>query len=55
MASVSESMYIGRLEDTADHYYNTYTTIKMEPIDVKSRTLVLKIIIKILNIKLVIT
>ena len=58
MTSISKIMYIDKLDDIVDEYNNTYhTTIKMKPIDVKdNNTLILakKLIIKILNLKLVI-
>ena len=58
MTSISKNMYIDKLDDIVDEYNNTYhTTIKMKPIDVKdNNTLILakKLIIKILNLKLVI-
>ena len=58
MTSVSKNVYINKLDDIVDEYNNTYhTTIKMKPIDVKdNNTLILikKLMIKILNLKLVI-
>ena len=39
MTSVSENVYIDKLDDIVDEYNNTYhTTIKMKPIDVKNNT-----------------
>ena len=59
MTSISKNAYIDKLNAIVNKYNNTYhTTIKMKPIDVKIiRTLILikKLIIKILNLKLVIT
>ena len=58
MTSISKNVYIDKLDDIVDEYNNTYhTTIKMKPIDSKIiHTLILikKLIIKILNLKLVI-
>ena len=59
MTSISKNVYIDKLDEIVDEYNNTYhTTIKMKPIDVKDtiHTLILvkKLIIKILNLKLVI-
>ena len=58
MTSISKNVCIDKLDDIVDEYNNTYhTTIKMKPIDVKDiHTLILvkKLIIKILNLKLVI-
>ena len=39
MTSISKNVYIDKLDDIADEYYNTYhTTIEMKPIDVKDNT-----------------
>ena len=39
MTSISKNMYIDKLDDIVDEYYNTcHTTIKMKPIDVKDNT-----------------
>ena len=39
MTSISENVYIDKLDDIVDEYNNTYhTTIKMKPIDVKDNT-----------------
>ena len=58
MTSISKNVYIDKLDDIVDEYNNAYhTTIKMKPIDVKdNNTLILikKLIIRILNLKLVI-
>ena len=58
MTSISKNVYIDKLDDIVDEYNNTYhTTIKMKPINVKvihTLILVKKLIIKILNLKLVI-
>ena len=58
MTSISKNLYTGKLDDIVDQYNNTYhTTIKVKPIDVKvihTLILVKKLIIKILNLKLVI-
>ena len=54
MISISKNVYTDKLDDIVDKYYNTYnSTIKMKPVDVKSSSLVKKII-KILNLKLVV-
>ena len=51
MTSVWKSVYIDKLDDIVNKYNNTYhSTIKMKPVD----ALVKKLIIKILNLKLVI-
>ena len=39
MTSVSKNVYIHKLDDIVNKYYNTYqSTIKMKPVDVKSGT-----------------
>ena len=39
ITSISKNVYINKLDDIVDEYYNTYhTTIKMKPIDVKDNT-----------------
>ena len=39
MTSISKNVYIDKLDDIVDEYYNTYhTTIKMKPADVKDNT-----------------
>ena len=39
MTSVSKNVYIDKLDDIVDEYYNTnHTTIKMKPADVKDKT-----------------
>ena len=41
MTSVSENVYIDKLDDIVNKYNNTYhTTIKMKPVDIKSITYV---------------
>ena len=58
MTSISKNVYIDKLNAIVNKYNNTYhTTIKMKPIDVKNNTILIlikKLIIKILNLKLVI-
>ena len=58
MTSVSKNVYFDKLDNIVNEYNNTYhTTIKMKPIDVKDNAiliLVKKLMIKILNLKLVI-
>ena len=59
MTSISKNVYIDKLDDIVDEYNNTYhTAIKMKPIDVKDNIYILilvkKLIIKILNLRLVI-
>ena len=55
---LSNSVFIDKLDDIVNKCNNTYhSTIKMKPVNVKSSTiltLVKKVIIKILNLKLVI-
>ena len=56
MTSVSENVYINKLDDTINKYNNTYhRTIEIEPVDVKSSTNIDfdKTIRKTLNSKLV--
>ena len=54
MASVSKNVYIDKLDDMFNRYNNTYhSIIKIKPVDVKSKTYT-KLMIKILNLKLVI-
>ena len=39
LTSISKNVYIGKLDDMNNKYSNTYhSTIKMNPIDLKSRT-----------------
>ena len=38
MTSVSEYVHIDKLDDIVNKYNNTYSTIKMKPVDVKSNT-----------------
>ena len=57
--SISKNVYIDKLDSTVNKYNNTYhSTIKMKPVDIKSNTYILtlvkKLMIKILNLKLVI-
>ena len=58
MTSVSNNVYINKLDDIVNNYNNTYhSTIKMKPVDVKPRTQIdfnKKVIKNILNLKLVI-
>ena len=58
MTSISKNVYIDKLDDIVDEYNNTYhTTVKMKSIMLKiihTLILVKKLIIKILNLKLVI-
>ena len=57
MTSVSKNVYIDKLDDIVKEYNNTYhTSIKMKPVDVKDNISILekKLMIKILNLKLVI-
>ena len=37
MTSVSRNMHINKLDDVVNKYNNTYSTIKIKPLDVKSR------------------
>ena len=59
MTSVSKNVYIDKLDDIVNEYNNKYhRTVKMKPVDVRDNTYVdfkKKLIIKILNLKLVIT
>ena len=36
MTLVSKNVYIDKLDDVVNKYNNTYSTIKMKPVDVKS-------------------
>ena len=38
MASVSKNIYIGKLDDIVNKYNDTYSTIQMKPVNVKSNT-----------------
>ena len=40
MTSVSKNVYIDKLDDIVNKYNNTYSTIKMKPLDVKSNTFI---------------
>ena len=59
MSSISKNVYIEKLDDMVNEYNNIYhRTIKMKPVDVKDNTYIdfkMKLMIKILNLKLVIT
>ena len=55
MTSVSQNVYIDKLDDIVNKYNNTYSKNKMKLADVKSNTyIVKKLMMKILNLKLVI-
>ena len=58
MTPISKNVYIDKLDDIVKKYNNTYhASIKMKPVDVKDiHTSILKkkLMIKILNLKLVI-
>ena len=55
MTSVSQNVYIDKLDDIVNKYNNTYSKNKMKLSDVKSNTyIVKKLMMKILNLKLVI-
>ena len=59
MTSISKNMHIDKLDDIVNEYNNAYhRKIKMKPIDVKDNIYILilvkKLMIKILNLKLVI-
>ena len=38
MASVSKTLYTDKLDDIVNKYNNTYSTVKMKAVDVKSNT-----------------
>ena len=38
MTSLSRNVYIDILDDIVNKYNNTYSTIRMKPVDVKSNT-----------------
>ena len=38
MTSISKNVYIDKLDDIVNKSNNTYSTIKMKPVDVKSST-----------------
>ena len=59
MISISKNVYIDKLDNIVNKYNNTYhSTSKMKPVDIKLNTYILtlvkKLMIKILNLKLVI-
>ena len=55
MTAISKNVYINKLDYVVDEYNNTYhRTIKMKPVDVKDNTYI-DLMIKIQNLKLVIT
>ena len=41
MISVSKNLYIDKLYDIVNKYNNTYSAMKMKPVDVKSNTYLL--------------
>ena len=59
ITSISKKVYIDQLDEILNKYNNTYhSTVKMKPANAKIiriLTLVKKVIIKIVNLKLVIT
>ena len=58
MTSISKNVYIDQLDDIVNEYNNTYhRTIKTKPIDVKDNTILIlikRLMIRVLNLKLVI-
>ena len=49
MTSISKNVYIYKVDDIVHNYNNTYhSTIKIKPVNIKSSTLVKKLIIKML-------
>ena len=38
MTSISKNVYIDKLDDIVNKSNNTYSTIKMKPVDIKSST-----------------
>ena len=38
MSLISNNMFINKLNDIVNKYNNTYSTIKMKPVDLKSST-----------------
>ena len=58
MTSISKNVYIDQLDDIVNEYNNTYhRTIKTKPIDVKDKTILIlikRLMIRVLNLKLVI-
>ena len=55
MTSLPKNVYIDKLDDVVNKYNITYyNTIKMKPVDTHILTLVKKLMIKIVNLKLVI-
>ena len=57
MTSISKTVCVDKLDDIVNIYNKYRSTIKMKPVDVKTNivlTLVKKVIIKILDLKLVI-
>ena len=38
MTSTSKNVYIDKLDDIVNKYNNTYSTVKMKPVDIKSST-----------------
>ena len=56
--SISKNVYIDKLDDIVNEYNNTYhRSVKVKPVDVKDNsymTLLKKLMIKVLNLKLVI-
>ena len=38
MTAISKNVYIDNLDDIVEKYHNTYTAIKMKPVDVKDNT-----------------
>ena len=38
MTSISKYVYINKVDDIVNKFNNTYSTIKMKPVDVKSNT-----------------
>ena len=55
MTTISKNVYINKLDDIVNDCNNTYTTIKMKPIDVTDNTYIefkKKLLIKVLSLEL---
>ena len=54
MTSISKNVYIDKLDDIVNKYNTYHRTIKMKPVNVKPSAYLKKLMMKLLNLKLVI-
>ena len=54
MTSISKNVYIDKLDDIVNKYNTYHRTITMKPVDVKPSAYLKRLMMKVLNLKLVI-